>query len=783
MTRQVELPVAAGRAEEASRAFDRLAEPVRRWIWQQGWSTLRDVQERAVPAILAGGDVILAARTAAGKTEAAFLPLLSRVLPKRDGGRPGFSLLYVSPLKALINDQFRRLESLLEACDMPLHRWHGDVSADAKRRARERPQGVVLITPESLEATLVRRGREAPRLFGALDAIVIDELHAFIGTERGRQLQSVLSRIEACAGRDRIDRVGLSATLGDMDLAREALRPGASDAVTLVESQEGGTELLLQIRGYERPLRQPTAPPKDRLQQPSGPGPNEEREAASAVPDLCAVEAIQTASLVEEPVARHLFEVLRGRRNLLFAGSRQNVEIYTDRLRALSEAARLPNEFFAHHGNLSRAERETVELRLREDARPTTAVATTTLELGIDIGDVESVAQIGPGWSVSSLRQRLGRSGRRPGKPAVLRIYVIEDEAGPTLHPADRLRLDLVQAVAMVELLLERWCEPPRTRGLHLSTLVHQTLALIVQTGGLRPGTAWQLLCEHGPFRNVSRDLFVEVLRSMARPEAELVEMSPDGLLMLGPRGERLTAGHDFFAVFQSPEEYRIVEGSRPLGTVPLDTTLAPGQTIIFAGRRWCIETVDERAKVVVVIPTNAALPPRFDGSGAGLHDRVAAAMRACLSGTHVPPFLDAGARTLLGQARDAFFAFGLDRGSIVEVEGDCVIFPWAGSPKLETLTLALRTRHFQASPFQHVIEVRDCSARNLRAALAEIAGSPPPDGHELARFAVKPMREKYDAYLTEALLVQAMTVERLEAQALPGIARLVLDPPFSSGP
>lgn len=769
MTGPAAVPAPASSEDRASQAFEQLAEPVRRWIWQQGWSELRDVQEQAVPAILAGGDVILAARTAAGKTEAAFLPLLSRVLLMLDGGRPGFSVLYVSPLKALINDQFRRLESLLEACDLPLHRWHGDVSADAKRKARERPQGVVLITPESLEATLVRRGGEAPRLFGALAAIVIDELHAFVGTERGRQLQSALSRIEVGAGRDRIDRIGLSATLGDMALAREALRPGEPDRVRLVESREGGSDLLLQVRGYERPQRR--EPSRDTPALPAGSG------AGDPLP-VRQEDGSNPASDETGPIAGHLFEVLRGRRNLLFAGSRQNVEVYTDRLRSLSEAARLPNEFFPHHGNLARAERETVETRLREDGRPTTAVATTTLELGIDIGDVESVAQIGPGWSVSSLRQRLGRSGRRKGKPSILRIYVAEDAFAPTLHPADRLRLDLVQAVAMVELLLDRWCEPPRVQGLHLSTLVHQVLALIAQTGGLRPDTAWQVLCRRGPFRNVGRDLFVEVLRAIARPEAALVEMSPDGQLMLGRSGERLAAGYDFYAVFQVEEEYRVVvAGGKTLGTVPLDTTLAPGQTIIFNGRRWRIESIDARAKVLLVSPTTAALPPRFGGDGAAIHDEVVAAMWRCLAGTHVPAFLDPGARTLLEQGRQAFRADGLDRRSILQVKRDCVIFPWVGSLKLETLALALLARNFQASPLWHTIEVRDCSAEDLRAVLSEMAASPPPDGEALAAVATKPAREKYDSYLTEVLLTKAVATERLDAASIPAVARCILEP------
>ncbi len=370
--------------------FERLGHPVRRWIWPQKWQRLRDVQEKAIPAILAGGDVVISARTAAGKTEAAIMPLLTRVL---DGdGRDGFRILYVSPLKALINDQYRRLEPLCEACDIPLHKWHGDVSADAKARARKTPSGVVMITPESLEALLVRRGKEVRFLFSSLEAVVIDELHALIGTERGMQLQSILNRIEIACDRERIDRIGLSATLGDMRLAADALRPTGGADVKVIEGNDEGNGLKLQIRGYYETERGEDDGEKD------------------ASPDKDTAERHG----IPERLADDLFRLLRGHRNLLFGGSRQRVELYADRLRLMCEDSRVPNEFFPHHGSLSKAEREDVELRLRDDPRPTTAVATTTLELGIDIGDVESVAQIGPGFSVSSLRQRLGRSGAGP---------------------------------------------------------------------------------------------------------------------------------------------------------------------------------------------------------------------------------------------------------------------------------------------------------------------------------------------------------------------------------
>ena len=197
-------------------AFDRLHPEIRRWIRDQGWQEIREVQDRAIAAILgAENDVIIAASTAAGKTEAAFLPLLTQAAARQ---APGLSILYVSPLKALINDQFRRLDLLCEQMEIDVVRWHGDAPQSAKRRTLRAPSGVALITPESIEALFLRRAGDAKALFGALDAIVIDELHAFLQGPRGLHLASLLRRIDLMAGR-RARRIGLSATLGDLTRA------------------------------------------------------------------------------------------------------------------------------------------------------------------------------------------------------------------------------------------------------------------------------------------------------------------------------------------------------------------------------------------------------------------------------------------------------------------------------------------------------------------------------------------------------------------------------------
>ncbi len=450
-----------------SRAYELYHPALQRWIYDRGWDRLRDAQERAAPLIITGDrDVIIASATASGKTEAALLPICSVLARAHElGAGTGVGALYISPLKALINDQYDRIVDLVEPLDLPAYRWHGDAPASGKARVLRAPAGLLLITPESLEALFVRHGDRVRRVFGGLRYVIVDELHSFLGTERGAQLQSLLHRIELVARR-RVPRVALSATLGDFGTAAEFLRPRHGAEVAVVASTEPSGEVRLQVRGYLDPVT---------------PTPTEQELADRAA------------------IADHLFQTLRTTDNLVFANSRAAVEVYSDMLtqRAMRAAARA--EFLAHHGSLSKEIREYVEDRLKDPSTPVTAICTSTLELGIDVGSVDSVAQIGAPPTVAGLRQRLGRSGRRPGRPAILRIYVAEPALTPGISPVDALRTELLQCVAMVELLTAGWFEPPDTAGLHLSTLIQQILSITAQHGGAAAAQLFDVLCGRGP--------------------------------------------------------------------------------------------------------------------------------------------------------------------------------------------------------------------------------------------------------------------------------------------
>ena len=635
---------------EAQSAFDRLHPNIQQWIWNHGWGELRPAQVQAVPPILEGHtDVILSAATASGKTEAAFLPICS-ALAFEPSTSPGIEVLYLSPLKALINDQFDRLEDLFEQIDVPVHRWHGDVSGAHKQQVLRNPSGLVLMTPESLEALFVHRGTQIRPTFDALRYIVIDELHAFLGTERGAQLQSLLNRLEL-AVRRRIPRIALSATLGDMSAAGEFLRPGRGHLVRSVIAEDDQHALALQLRGYV----------------------SSEPESGHANP------ADDRETLTQRAIAQDLFRVLRGSDNLVFANARRDVEIYTDRLTQLSEEAHVPNQFFAHHGSLGKDLREHVEARLKDHSMPITAVCTSTLELGIDIGDVDSIAQVGSPPSVASLRQRVGRSGRR-GEPSKLRMYAAEDEITPKTQPPDALHARMVQSIAMVDLLLTRWYEPPEMSDLHLSTLIQQVLSIIAQQGGATAAGLFSVTCKDGPFRTTEAQ-FTQLLRKLGTDQ--LLTQAADGTLLLGTIGERIVNHFSFYAAFTTPDEWRLLSDGRQLGTMPINSPLAPGLLLIFAGRRWSIVGVDTAHKVVDLVPAPGGKAPRFHSSPIPVHDHVRKEMLSIYRSGSVPSYLDQQAADLLTEGRQNFVRYQLDRRRLLDAEArpTCSCGPATGSP------------------------------------------------------------------------------------------------------
>lgn len=748
-------------SDTASLAFERLHTGVRRWIWQQGWEDLRDIQERSIPILLDGkSDLVIAAATASGKTEAAFLPIVSKMTSdeeadgKGSAEGKGFQAIYVSPMRALINDQFARMEGLCEDLQIPVMKWHSDVSANAKQRARKNPSGILLTTPESLEAMLCLRGGECRRLFANLGHIVVDEMHAFMDAPRGRQLQSIMNRIEVASGRNPV-RVGLSATLADMGMAADFLRPFNPQNVEILQSRDGSQELRLQVRGYVEPLV--TSKPK-KSRDPDG-------------------EEADEDGVAEGEIVKHIFATMRGKRGLIFAGSRRRVELVTSGLRELTDDLGVPEEFFAHHGSLSREHREEAETRMKDASRPASIVCTTTLELGIDVGHIEAVAQRGPGYTVSGMRQRVGRSGRRKGQAGVMRVYVAETEIGSKTHPVDALRVETVQSIAMLNLMLRKWNEPPLPGKLHLSTLVHQILALITQYGGMSPQKGWQQLSESHVFPKLTLDLYKAVLRRMGHPDVRLVDQAPDGTLLLGEQGERIATRRDFYAVFMTPEEFRVVtDRGKNLGTIPVDNPVVPDQLIILTGRRWRVLGVNLDRREILVTRAYGGKPPSFGGDPGMPSDEVVAEMRRVWMADTMPAFLDPMAAELLEQGRETFRSMGLHESGVRAHNEDILLFPWAGGRAQNALMLALALHGLKPSLLGLAIQVPAEMSGLLWDTLELLAASPVPNANDLAAQVPDKIRAKYDNYLGAELLTMDYAAECIDAGRVPGLAAALLE-------
>ncbi len=716
--------------------FSLLHPAVQKWVYKQGWKDLRAIQKSAIKPILAGkSDIVISAPTAGGKTEAVFLPACSAIASESNG----FGILYISPLKALINDQYRRLESLCDMLDMQVTPWHGDSPQSKKKTARQYPEGILLITPESLESRLIRDAGWVRAAFESLKYIIIDEYHAFVGFERGHHLQSLLTRLEHLLDRQQspIPRLALSATLGDMEGVLSGLRTDSAFPCKLIVDSESNSALKMQVRGY--------------LNHSS----SEEEEPA------------------EFRVAKDLYALLRGDSHLVFANSRHNTEMYVAMLNDLCQDNHVPEEFFAHHGSLSKELRSHVEKRLHMERLPTTAVCTMTLELGIDIGKVNSIAQVTAPHSVASLRQRLGRSGRR-GSPAVLRTFIIEDALTANASLSDRLRLSLLQSLAMIRLLLRKWYEPADIDSYHFSTLLHQILAVTAQWGGVRADQLWSLLCKSGPFEKVAVEHFKTLLYAMG--ENHLISQLSSGELVLAEQGERLVNHFSFYAVFETPQEFRIIvkEGGKILGMLPVESPVAPDQHIIFGGSRWKVLDVDIEKKAIYVVPAKGGKPPVFLGGGMSVHDSVRQEMlKVYLSGDYrieaegkKMDFLDASATNLFSEGLTSFRDLKLQNKRVVSHGQYVYLIPWMGDKIVNALTMLLVRAGYKANSFRGVIEVDDSSHSSLTNCLNDFVEEERVSNTDLAKLSANKHTEKYDHLLPEGLLDEGYGAKAFDVSA-----------------
>lgn len=711
-------------ANDSAQYLKLLDPEVCRWIARQGWKDLHSIQKKAIRPILEHrDDVIISASTAAGKTEAAFLPVLTYLRQNSDRLQ-GVGVLYISPLKALINDQARRLADMAEPLGIKITPWHGDVAVNKKSNLLKDPSGVVLITPESLESLLINQRELFVRAFKDLSYIVIDEFHALMGAERGYQLQSQLHRIDNLIRKVPV-RIAISATFSnDIGSVASYLRANNSaiNCQIITSSQHTTAALAVKILGY--------LIPKVEVDEPR-----------------MLLQTMHDQSIAA--VSHDIFRLLRGKNNLVFTNSRADTEKLANSLTKLCTDSRVPNEFFPHHGSLSKDLRETLEHRLQDGRLPTTAICTSTLELGIDISDVQSIAQFAPPSSVASLRQRLGRSGRRDGC-AVLRLFIPEYE--PSVNRlSSMLCEDTVFSAAVINLLLQRWYEPPLQQEYAFSTLIQQTLSVIASFGSVSAANLYELLCKTGPFFMTTPKMYAQLLRGLGL--ADLIVQMQDGLLTLGVAGEHLVSNYEFFAAFNNNRDYRIDHDGKTIGRIPLLTALSEDDTFLFAGRAWKVVYFNEQKRVIGVKPSQSkatGLP--LSGMGGLVHDALRQEMRRIYLTGEYPQCLNAQAKRNFESGREYFFRFGLDRKVMVNGPMGLALFPWQGDRVLDTVVLMLNKASINATRCNAHIELEYASIDNLKTAVAHILHKGEIDPTELLSKVKNLDWEKFNCYLPQEL-------------------------------
>ena len=513
-----------------------------------GWSSLRPVQELSSHALLDGKNAIILAPTAGGKTEASIFPVLANLIerePKTVGA------IYVAPIKALLNNQAERLETYTEMVGLRRFVWHGDIKASEKKAFIKEPAHILMTTPESLEVMLLSAKVPHTRLFNDLRAVIVDEIHALAGSDRGTHLISVFERLFRCTNND-VQRIGLSATVGNPEDILQWLQ-GTSQ-------REGCV------------IDPPHIPSKKDIR----------------------IYYQETTSAI----AQQATEIAQGQKSLFFCQSRSLAEKIAEQMQDRGI------DVFVHHSSVSAEERTTAEERFHRGSN-TSIVCTSTLELGIDVGDLDLVLQANAPSTVSSFLQRLGRTGRRTGQRANTTFFCEDTET-------------VLQAIALIELAKKGWVESVPTNNRVWSVLVHQILALTLQFGTISAEKCWQQLSVVPDLSGIERSEFEQLIAYMVRENFLYLSK---GLFSIGDKTEKTFGRRNFmeiYAVFSSPQLYKVsTETGYIIGSLEqnfVDKLVEEMSSFLLSGKAWVVNYINHEDRTVKVIPAPRGKQPSWGG-------------------------------------------------------------------------------------------------------------------------------------------------------------------------
>jgi len=637
-----------------SDVFQRLAPFIQDYIYYNKWSELRGIQVAACEAIFdTDSNLLLSSGTASGKTEAAFLPVLTELYEQPSAS---VGVLYISPLKALINDQFKRLDYLLAESHIPVCKWHGDASNSNKNALIKKPAGVLQITPESLESLLINKRGACLKLFSDLRYIIIDEVHHFMRDVRGVQVLCQLERLQNLTGKVP-RRIGLSATLGDISLAQTWLNTGTSRNCLAPVTDEGKKNIRLFVQRFVK------AQDGDETHADSG----------------------------ERAHYEYLFQMTLNKKTIIFSNSREETEYVLSNLREIAVKNKAPDVYRVHHGNVSALLREETEDEMKSSEEKIVTGATVTLELGIDIGSLDQAVQIGAPASVASFAQRLGRCGRRGQVPQLLFTFVedIQTTASDILGP---INWSFIRLIAIIELYTkDKWIEPIMPHRHPYSLLYHQTMSCLKSNGELSPAKLAQDVLSMHSFQAIPQQDFKLLLNHLL--ETEHIEKTERGGLIIGRAGEKIVNHFHFYTVFIVPEYYLVKDENRTIGTV--DKIYPVGTRFSLAGMTWETVDVNVKAKVIFVqsVPGISVVDWDVDFKSE-LHTILVRKMQSILKGEDSYPYLSGSCKERLNEIRYLANSSGILDQMVTPIsDRRFAIFPWIGSRQLFTLHYALAGR------------------------------------------------------------------------------------------
>ncbi len=716
--------------------FNRYAPFIQDFIYQNNWEALRAIQVAAGDAVFNTNDnILLSASTASGKTEAAFFPILTLFYedpPKSVGA------IYIGPLKALINDQFMRLNDLCREADIPVWHWHGDVAQSHKNKLLKNPSGILQITPESLEALLLHKHADVARLFGDLRFIVIDEVHSLMRGDRGGQTLCLIERLSKLSGVSP-RRIGLSATIGDLESTGAFLSLGTGRSTVIPEIEAKGSKWRLSMEHFYLQGAQSA----------------EDKNIPEALPVLDMETDIAPKNA--DPGMGYIFEHTRGKKCLVFVNSREECEAVTTTLRQYCEANHEPDRFLIHHGNLSTSYRETAEAVMKDDDQYQTTVTTATLELGIDIGRLERAFQIDAPFMVSSFLQRMGRTGRRDLPPEMW--FVIREEV-----PEARAMLPvtipwvLLQGIALIQLYVqERWVEPPKLDRLPYSLLYHQTMCTLASNGEMSPAGLASSVLSLSYFHRITQDDYKLLLKHLI--SIEHIQRTEEGGLIVGLAGERQTNSYKFYAVFKENEEYTVRSKSQELGTIVKPPPV--GEKIALAGHVWIVEEVDHKRHLVYCEQVKGKVPAYFGLCPGDINTKVLERMRDVLRENTVYPYLMKNAVARLDEARHTAINSFMTEDPLICLGGDMwCLFPWLGTYAFLALERFIKLKcapHLGITALDssrpYFIQFKMKASREDFFQVLNDMEKQPLDPMELIYKGEIPLFEKYDEFLPEELV------------------------------